>query len=66
MNKANILQRQFCNVFTKEPGGELLMFKARTNAEIGDIVMINQIVKKKILNLKKTKVMVLMKSSRLC
>ncbi|XP_066935599.1 uncharacterized protein [Clytia hemisphaerica] len=42
--KAKILQRQFCSVFTKEAVGELPAFEKRTDSSIGDIHIFEEIV----------------------
>ena len=44
--KANILQRQFCSVFTKEPEGELPEFQTRTDAVIADILITKEMIQK--------------------
>lgn len=49
--KANILQNQFCSVFTIEPHGELPEFPSRTDNVIEDIVILKEKVHKQILKL---------------
>ena len=49
--KANILQKQFCSVFTIEPDGELPEFPRRTQRDIGDIVITDDMISKKIKDL---------------
>ena len=49
-DKANILQKQFCSVFTKEPDGELPDFTPRTNKNV-DIVLTVELVRKEIASL---------------
>lgn len=49
--KADILQRQFASVFTKEPDGELPDFRLRTLTEISLPDIDSEIVRKKILQL---------------
>ena len=48
VEKANILQKQFCGVFTKEPTDELPHLERRTNVIIGNIVITEEMVSKKI------------------
>ena len=49
--KADILQKQFCSVFTKEPHGELPEFQARTNRAIEELTITKETVHKLILKL---------------
>ena len=49
--KANILQNQFCSVFTKEPPGELPEFQPRTDQVIENITITKEDVYKQILQL---------------
>ena len=46
--KANILQKQFCSVFTDEPQGELPDFPARTETKIDDLLVTEEMMKKRI------------------
>ena len=46
--KANILQKQFCSVFTIEPEGELPEFPRRTEQSLDDIVVTKDMVQKKL------------------
>ena len=46
--KADILQRQFCSVFTKEPEGDLPDFPKRTDTSISDIIITKEMVAKEI------------------
>ena len=50
-DKANILQRQFCNVFTREPEAEIPTIKKRTNASIVNIHVTKDMACEKILKL---------------
>ena len=52
--KAEILQRQFCRVFTKEPEGELPAFPSRTNKEV-KINLNIEMVRKEILSINTNK-----------
>ena len=56
-DKAEILQKQFCRVFTKEPDGELPAFPPRTDREV-EMNLNVDIVKKEILviNINKAKI----------
>lgn len=49
--KADILQKQFCSVFTKEPEGELPEFQSRTDRVIKRIPITKDLVYKSILKL---------------
>ena len=53
--KANILQRQFCSVFTQEPDGDLPYFEERTNKVIDDFNITLDMVTKGIQSLDPTK-----------
>ena len=46
--KANILQKQFCSVFTDELEGTLPDFQARTESQIDGIFITNKMVREKI------------------
>ena len=46
--KANILQRQFCSVFTHEPPGELPDFRSRTEKIIDNLVITEQMIREQI------------------
>ena len=50
-DKANILQKQFCSVFTQELDGELPEFQSRTNNLINDLHITNEMVFKQITKL---------------
>ena len=49
--KADILQRQFSSVFTKEPAGEVPLFQKRCNSKIVFAKIVAEDVKKKLLRL---------------
>ena len=53
--KANILQQQFCSVFTKEPPGELPDFQRRTDTSLADIHITKEMVQKKLKELDQNK-----------
>ena len=53
--KANILQRQFCSVFTKEPTGELPDFEKRTESVIGEIHITKEMIQNEIKHLNHNK-----------
>ncbi|XP_066929012.1 uncharacterized protein [Clytia hemisphaerica] len=53
--KANILQRQFCSVFTKEAVGELPAFEKRTDSSIGDIHISEEMVQNQLKELNHNK-----------
>ena len=55
-DKANILQKQFASVFTKEPDGEIPQLERRTDTTINDIVITEEMVKQiiKMLNVNKS------------
>jgi len=54
-DKANILQRQFCGVFTQEPEGDLPYFEEKTNKIMEDFHITTDMVKKGIQSLDPTK-----------
>lgn len=54
-DKANILQSQFCGVFTNEPHGDIPYFELKTNNTINDIHVTVDMVKKAIQGLNPTK-----------
>lgn len=54
-DKANILQNQFCSVFTDEPDGDMPCFNKRTDSEIANINITTEIVEKEIKRLNPTK-----------
>ena len=47
--KADILQDQFCSVFTKEPEGTLPSFPSRTNRMLSEIDVTEELVRNMIL-----------------
>ena len=49
--KANILQDQFCSVFTKEPQGEVPTLQKRTDIELKDLLIPEESVRREILAL---------------
>ena len=51
IDEANILQDQFCSVFTKEPDGSLPSFQARTRKIMDGIFVTEELVSNVILNL---------------
>ncbi|XP_066936371.1 uncharacterized protein [Clytia hemisphaerica] len=53
--KANILQRQFCSVFTKEAVGELPAFEKRTDSSIRDIHISEEMVQNRLKELNHNK-----------
>ena len=49
--KANILQNQFCSVFTKTPDGPIPILEKRTDSVLSNVRITEGMVKKKILKL---------------
>ena len=49
--KANILQNQFCSVFTQEPKGILPSFPKRTNEIINKVIVTEDLVRHQILTM---------------
>ena len=49
--KANILQEQFCSVFTLEPDGSLPPFSERTDANLMDITLTEDLIRTELLSL---------------
>ena len=46
--KAEILQRQFCSVFTHEPDGDIPEFPSRTENRVSDLILSEDMVREKI------------------
>ena len=53
--KANILQKQFASVFTREPPGEIPQLKERTDVKLDSITVTRDMVQTQILNLNANK-----------
>ena len=53
--KANILQEQFCSVFTKEPEGDIPHFEIRCNTIIQNIIITEDMVREEIKKMDKNK-----------
>lgn len=54
-DKANILQQQFCSVFTREPDGDLPEFEQRTDTAIDDLHVTKELIIKQINKLQANK-----------
>ena len=54
-DKANILQKQFCSVFTQEPDGELPFFAERTKARIEELNITGDMIQAEISKLNQNK-----------
>ena len=50
-DKANILQKHFCSVFTNEPEGDIPILTRRTDTCISTMHVISDMVKKKIMDI---------------
>lgn len=55
IDKANVLQRQFCSVFTNEPDDELPVFPSRTNQSVTDIEITFEMVNEFLSNINTSK-----------
>ena len=53
--KADILQKQFCSVFTQEPDGEVPFFAERTNAKIEELNITGEMIRAEISKLNQNK-----------